>query len=231
MKLMHPLFSSPIHFRENSIQVLTIEHAPTFRKTVLELTAQAEGGEGRFILSEDGSVLDCGESLRIISDYAHLEQVDKRLAGKLILALIREAHEELALETAQLSLAVQRYLGRLCELADFPVGYDRSENIAALLKAMNFGVDLGHLDAEEALYERISLNNLAVRHLCMVLVHAKAYFSPDELSRLYRMARYRKWNLLLLESHPYPERLEGKEHLLFDRDLCELRLENGDKFL
>ena len=62
-------------------------------------------------------------------------------------------------------------------------------------------------------------------HPCFVLVHAKAFFSSDELRRLYDMAAYKKWNLLLLESHQYPERLDGEEHRLIDDDLCELMLD------
>lgn len=45
---------------------------------------------------------------------------------------------------------------------------------------------------------------------------------------LYKMAKYQKWNLLLLESHTYEKRLEGEQHRLFDKDLCELFLECGE---
>ena len=46
MKLAHPLFSTPIRFREDRVQVLVLEAPEAFRKLVAELAAQSEGGEG-----------------------------------------------------------------------------------------------------------------------------------------------------------------------------------------
>lgn len=225
MKLMHPLFSSPIVFSENRIQVLTIEHAPTFRDFVFELMAQSEAQEGRFVLSEKDHVLDCADCLRVISDYMHMDEIEKKIQTKLINALLLEAQEELAEDTLLFSREVQRYLGKLAALADYPVAYEQSENLSALVKAMDFRVDLKGLSAQEALYEYISLCYRVMKKACIVLVQAKAYFSADELRQLYDMARYKKWNLLLLEAHQYPNAIEGEEHRLFDADLCELMLD------
>ena len=225
MKLMHPLFSKPILFTENRIQVLTIERAATFRELVLELTAQMESGEGRFVLSKDDQVLDCEDCLHIVSDYAHIAEPDKKLQNKLIAALLKEAQEEMAEETFALSRDMQRYLGRLAAMADYPVAYEQSENLAALLKAMDFRVELDGLPAVEALYEHIVLYHRLMKNQCFILVHAKAYFSEEELLKLYEMAQYQKWNLLLVESHEYENKLKAEQHRLFDADLCELILE------
>ena len=53
MKLAHPLFSTPIRFREDRVQVLALEAPEAFRRLVAELAAQSEGGEGAFVLSRD----------------------------------------------------------------------------------------------------------------------------------------------------------------------------------
>lgn len=225
MKLMHPLFSSPIVFAENKIQVLTVEHAPMFRELASGFISQMEGENGGFVLSKDDAVLDCGACLHVITDYVHLEALDKRMQSKLLSLLLQDAQEELAEDTLHATRELHAYLGKLAAMADYPVEYDRSENIAALLKAMNFRIDLSGMPAHEALYEHISLCSRVMKNPCFVLVHAKAFFSTDELRGLYDMARYRKWNLLLLESHSYPIRIEGEEHRLFDQDLCELVLD------
>lgn len=228
MKLMHPLFSAPVCFAENHIQVLTVEHAPTFRELVLELTAQMEDYDGRFVLSESDQILDCGQCLHVIADYAHISEPDKRMQNKLIAALLNDAQEELAEETTLLCRDIQQYLGKLAALADYPVAYEQSENLAALLKAMEFRVELDGLPVSEALYEHIALYHRMMKNQCFILVHAKAFFSEEELMNLYKMAKYQKWNLLLLESHTYEKRLEGEQHRLFDKDLCELFLECGE---
>ena len=119
----------------------------------------------------------------------------KRTQSKLIAALIEEAREELAEDTMLFTREVQRYLGKLAALADYPVGYEQSENLQEVLKAMDFHVDLSDLESHEALYEHISLCNRVMKHPCFVLVHAKAFFSREELRSIYEMAQYRKWNL------------------------------------
>lgn len=222
MKLMHPLFSEPIRFRENRIQVLTVENPAMFRELVFELTEQAESREGRFVLSVNDRLLDCAGHIQVVADYAHLSAPDKRLQTKLITALLKQAQESMAEEGFRLSLHMQEYLGKLAALADYPVAYEQSENLPALLKAMDFRVDLEGLPPHETLYEYLSLLDRLLKEQCFVLVQAKSYFAEQELCQLYAMAQYRKWNLLLLEAHALPKRLEGEQHRLYDADLCEL---------
>ena len=45
MRLLHPLLSSPIHWRENEIPVLVIERPELFRSMIFSLSTQAEGEE------------------------------------------------------------------------------------------------------------------------------------------------------------------------------------------
>ena len=72
---------------------------------------------------------------------------------------------------------------------------------------------------------RDRLHGLA-KDQCFVLVNAKAFFSAAELEKLYKMARYRKLCLLLLEPRAGTT-LPGEEIRLFDEDLCELTLDSG----
>lgn len=141
---------------------------------------------------------------------------------QLFTALLRQAQETMAEETFRLSAQLQEYLGKLAALADYPVAYEQSENLLPLLKAMEFRVDLEDLPPHETLYEYLSLLDRLLKDQCFVLVQAKTYFSEQELLQLYSMAQYRKWNLLLLEAHAAPRRLDGEVHRLYDADLCEL---------
>ncbi len=228
MKLTHPIFSEPIFFRENRVQVLAVEAPGAFRKLVTELTQQSEGGEGAFVLSCDDVCLDPAEHLQVIFDYIHPQTLEKRLLNKAIAALLKEAQEAMPEETFQFARAVQMYLGQLAALADYPVAFEQSENLLDLLKAMNFRVDLSDLPVCEALYERMALVHNLAKNQCFVLVNARAYFSAEELTNLYAMARYRKISLLMMES-----RIEGplsdEDIRLFDADLCELTLDSGQE--
>ena len=225
MKLTHPLFSAPVRFREDRVQVLVIEAPEAFRKLVAELTAQSEGGEGTFVLSRNDTCLEIEDHIHVIFDFIHPQALEKKLQSKALASLIQEARETLTAETLAFSQAVQAYLGKLAALADYPVAFAQSENLPDLLKAMEFRVDLSDLPAFEALYERMALIDGLTKHQCFTLVNARAYFSAEELKKLYAMARYRKLTLLMIESHidaPLPD----EDIRLFDADLCELTLDS-----
>lgn len=68
-----------------------------------------------------------------------------------------------------------------------------------------------------------------MKHQCFVLVHAKSCFSEEELGKLYEMALYEKWKLMLLEAHGRESILPIEQQWIFDRDLCELFLEDGQE--
>lgn len=117
-------------------------------------------------------------------------------------------------------------MGKLAALADYPVAFEQSENLPALLKAMDFRADLSGLSACEALLEQMTLLHGLAKDQCFVLVNAKAFFSAAELEKLYKMALYRKLCLLLLEPRAGTI-LPGEQIRLFDEDLCELTLDSG----
>ena len=228
MKLMHPLFSSPVCLKENSIQTLVVENPAVLRKLAAELLAQAEGREGEFILSAQDHVLDCSAHLNVIHDFFHLQEMEKRLQTKAISALLKNTQEALAKENFQLFQSIQEYLGKLAAQAEFPVAYETADNLSALLKAMDFRVDFSDLPTVEALYEHMALINSLLKDQCFVLIHAHAFFSEDELVQLIHMAHYRKIPLILLESHAYAP-LESENIRLYDADLCELTLDEQEK--
>lgn len=229
MKLMHPLFSNPIEFRENSISVLILENPLAFRKLTSELVRQSECGEGQFVLSQRDVPLDCASHLNVLLDYVHLGTVEKRVQTKAIHALIQSVQETLTRETCQFTMILQEYLGKLANLADYPVEYDRSENLPALLKAMDFRVDLGGLPECEALFEQLALLNRLSKDQCFVLVNAKSYFNSDELAQIYQMTQYQKMNLLMLENHASDPIHPFENMILFDSDMCELHLDSSDE--
>lgn len=231
MKLTHPLFSRPIVFRENRVPVLVVEEPCTFRRLALDLIGQSEGLDGEFVLSRNDCCLDCGDSLRVFQDYAHLENVDRRVQTKALSALLRAAQEALPEEALHLTRELQEYLSKLALLSDAPVAYEQSENLAALLKAMDFRVELSGLSPCEALLEQLLLAQRFLKEPCLALIHARTYFSAEEMRQLYAMAQYHKLHLLLLETRAPEPPLPDEELRLFDRDLCELTLDSPDEIL
>ena len=229
MKLVHPVLSGPIAFEEGRIAVLTIERPEVFRAFVTDLTRQAEGEDGEAVLSERGKVLDPACCLKVISDYVHFQPAEKRVLNRFMAAVQRSAHEELEQETRVLMQNIQNYLGRLALQLDHPVTYETGENILPLLKAAGFQLDFGELPPAEALMEELSFYHRMMGQACLVLVSAKDWLTEEELRQLYSAAQYQKWNLLLIETDLKGISLDAEDHILIDRDLCELRYEGGDR--
>lgn len=225
MRLSHPLLSFPIHWRENEIPVLVIEHPKLFRNMVFSLSAQAGGEEGEFSLSLDYEPLDCGEHLHVLRDYVSLPLEDRKLQNRFQSLLQTMVREELAAETNALQREITGYLDRLVSASDYPVSLSGGEYIFPLLKALKCQPVLDGEGPLERLVQYLALYSGLMKDQCFVLVAARAYFSQEELREFYRMAAYEKWRILLLEQR-MPEPLPGEVFCLLDESLCELRLDS-----
>jgi CRISPR type II-A-associated protein Csn2 len=224
MKLMHPILSAPIVWRENHLPVVVLESPVLFRQWVFMLSAQAAGEAGDFVLVDGNDMLDCGRELIVITDYSRLPLENRRLQLGFQNFLQQVAREDLAADSDAFNQAAQRYLGRVATALDYPSAHTEGDYALLLLKALKFQLCL---EAEEPLgqlaeYLRCARSFLA--NPCFVLVGAHLYFSPAELLGLYQLAAYQKWRLLLLEASCFPS-LKGEEYYVIDEGMCELRLD------
>jgi len=161
----------------------------------------------------------------VVYDYAHLEKFEKKIQSRWMISVFQIAQENMAKDTYDLSLTIQQYWGKLSTLVDSPMAYEESNNLAILLKAMDVHIDMEGLSFAESLYEHLSLHHRLLKNQCLVLVQARSILSKEELLQLYKMASYEKWNLLLLEATQQERISEYEKYRLFDKDLCELILE------
>lgn len=225
MTLVHSILSRPIEFRENEIPVLTVEEPKTFRRMAGSLLAQSEGEEGPFALIDGNDLLDCGAALHVVSDFFHLQPASRKIQARFQTLLQTAAREEMGQETVSLLESLNRYLSELALKIDFPVSFEQGDYLSAILKNVGFQLSLDGLTEMEALIEHIGIYENLLQIKCFVLIGAKEYFTTEELEKLYEMAFYRKWNLMLLEASKR-DALAHEYHILIDSDLCEIRLEN-----
>lgn len=222
------MLSSPIHWRENEIPVLVIEHPKLFREMVFSLSAQADGEEGEFSLSLDYEPLDCGEHLYVLRDYFSLPLDDRKLQNRFQSLLQTVIREELPEESDALQKEICRYLEHVNRAVDYPLSFSGGEYILPLLKALKCQPVLDGKEPLEQLIQYLTLYSGLMKNPCFVLAEAHSYFSREELLQFYRIANYEKWRILLLEqrmSNPLP----GEIFCLLDEGLCELRLDSSEK--
>lgn len=128
----------------------------------------------------------------------------------------------------ELSWAIREFMGKLATVSEYPIAYEQGENILALLKAMDFHIDLDGLLPCEALYEHMALLHKLSKKQCFILINAHSYFNTEELTMLFKMVQYQKMQLLLIESHAVSKRIDCEEIVLFDEDMCQLSLDSVD---
>ena len=230
MRLTHPMLSDFIRWRENSVPVLVLESPPLYRKTVFELSGQADGEEGDFVLSLDYEPLDCGEYLHVIRDYVSLSLDDRKLQNRFQSLLQGTIREELAEQTNHLQQEIHSYLQKVTLHLDYPVCCTQGDYVQPLLKAIRYQPVLDGLEPLERLAQYIELYSGLMKHQCFVLVGAHSYFSSGELKKLYRTAFYQKWKLLLLEPG-IADLLPEEDVILLDKDFCELHLDSSQQLL
>ena len=228
MRLSHPLLSGPIHWTEGKIPVLILEHQQVFRQVVFELSGQAAGDEGEFILSFEYETLDCGAHLHVLRDYFPLSLDDRKLQNQFQKVLQFTIREELPEDTGHLQQEIARYLGLVSVHMDYPLSFTEGEYILPLLKAVKCQPALDGEGALEQLMQYMELYSGLMPQQCFALVNAHQYFSQEELMELYQMANYRKWYLFLLEQMQKPA-LSCEDIYLIDQSLCEIRVDSEGK--
>lgn len=224
MRLAHPQLSEPIKFRENTIPVLVLEDPKLFRNWVFALTEQAGGEAGPFVLSVNYEIIDCADHLNVIRDFHDYPLDDRRLSNRFQSLLQTIMREELAQETDELQNSIAAYLRRVSVRMGYPSEYNEGEYAYQLLKALKFRPSLEDDTDIGKLIEYLDLSAGLLKAQCFILIGAKSHFSSEELQELYKMATYKKWNVLLVE--PYiRERLPNEFAIILDSNLCELRLD------
>lgn len=228
MKLMHPLLTWPLELGRGHVPVLVAESPQLFRKWVFELSGQAQGEEGQWVLSHQDEVLDCAQHLLVVDNYVHLSLEDRKLHNRFHTLVQSLMWEELEEESTDLQQTIQYYLARLASQIPVPVGYGEGDAVWPLLKALKLQPVLDGVSPLEHLTQYLELYQQLMPQPCALLVGLHMYFTSQELERFYQMALYEKWNIVVLEPHQYQPLLH-EQVCVIDGDLCELRVDSPEE--
>lgn len=228
MRLSHPMLSAPIRWREGRIPALVLEHPKIFRRAVFELSAQADGDEGEFVLSLDFGPLECAGRLHVLRDYVSLPLSDRNLQNKFQSLLQSVVREELQEKTEALQSDIASYLEAVTASVGCAASFSCGEYAVALLKALKYQPAIDEDGPLERLMQYIGLYCRLLKDQCFVLVGAHTYFSREELGGLFLAALNKRWNLLILE-RDIDAALPQEDVILLDGSLCELRLDLEDE--
>lgn len=221
MKLVHPDFFCQIELPEDRIPILILENPTCFLKYVSDLINQSSGKDGEWILSHENKPLNFIKSCDVLIDPFSLEINQRRFIHSLYENLEKEVmNSELLLEWNAIYPGLAKIVEEIINSTDHHLAYSDKIDIKDFFKFMN----VHFCDSSETLIEKmidymtIAADVFGIR--LFVLINFKTYIDSTGLRYLYEQAIYKKYRLLLIESHFESEDNDLEKVIIVDKDNC-----------
>ena len=220
MKLVYENVGHVLCFDGGDALELVIEPPKLFSEIISSLNEQADGGQGKAILSISGKPVEFSRYADISLQFAPFELNRKSLITKLISSLEQRAIEaNLYEETGTLLHNIEIYIDKLAE--DFPFEIDcKKVAIGPIIKALSPEVDDTDLSNIERVFSYMELMRELDRDRLFIMINMRSYFSNEEMERFVESACLHDFKLLLIESTSRSI-LKNTKRYTIDEDLCE----------
>lgn len=219
MKFIYGEWELNLEFRENEVQVVTIENREYFSAFLQNLYNQSQGIDGKIILSEGEKVLSLNKVVEIIWNPFSVDINNRKILSKLFQELKTISIEEQYTEICELNSKVINYLDDLNLKIPYPIQFHLDLDILDLYKVYGVQLDTEGIDMFERLLQYIKVLKTLCGIRLLVFINMKNYLSEKQIKELYKTAFYYKMNLLLVEAHQ-GKNLECEKNQLIDEDMC-----------
>lgn len=219
MKFIYGERELNLEFRENEVQVVTIENREYFSAFLQDLYNQSQGIGGKIILSEGEKMLSLNKVVEIVWNPFSVDINNRKILSKLFQELKTISIEEQYTEICELNSKVINYLDELNLKIPYPIQFHLDLDVLDLYKVYGVQLDIEGMDMFERLLQYVKV----LKSLCgiqlLVFVNLKNYLSEKQIKELYKTAFYYKMNLLLVEAHQ-GKKFECEKNQLIDEDMC-----------
>ena len=219
MTLMHPLFSTPIFFNENEIQVLIIENQTELRAFIFDLRYQINGQAGESVLAENFEPIEISNLLILLTDIFSLDFTSRKLLSYIFAETTLVASNFLN-DLQKSTIALNRIASEIAADMEFDISFNELTDPTSILKQFNFFVDISNLSYVEQLTLYIKFQQRFFHNKLVVLYNLKACLSPHELELFYQAVLYEKLSILLIEDIQRGRPLSAEHLVIIDKDLC-----------
>lgn len=219
--LSHTVFSAPILFEENCINVLSIENPMFFTNFLNDIIAQINGETGEVFLSENYQPLSIAKNLSLITDILFINFENRKIITKLHKDLANIAvQENMYSLTQEIKIILADYISKLLSNSELPLSFDIEEDTQNLIKFANVKINTEAKSiCEKALIYMDVIRDLGLAKY-FIFVNLFSFVSDEDRLKLYEEICYKKFNVLFLENM-FREKISSKEkYLLLDKDLC-----------
>ena len=220
MKLLHPEYPLEMIFEENYVQRLVIESPKIMAEFVLDFKNQIAKKEGRWILSQDGKVLNISDVCEFIIDIFDVEINQRKSIGILYDALEKEINEsELFIKWREILASIESVLNCAIDNMDYDICYQEMD-IKQLFKSIDIQFKKDSDNYVENLLQYMELMSEIRKIKIFILLNASSFLTVDELKYLYEQSFYKKYNLLLIDSQDIKIFSEVEQKIIIDKDAC-----------
>lgn len=220
MKLIERNLGLEVDLREGIVSVIVIEKIPLRLSIVEQLYLGQMGKEVEWVLVENEKNYDLSKKTEIILEPFSLELNNKKVKTKLYQDIKAISQDVYFTQGLEIHSAICTYLENLFEKIPYPIKYEEEWNLTELLKA--YGVEL--VEESDNLCEKLFNYIKLVSSVCnidiFIIVNIKQYLSDDELYELYKLARYSKIQLLLIEFNMADKKSDFEDIYIIDKDGC-----------
>lgn len=222
-KLVYGKYDISMSLEENYVNELIIENPPVLAQMVQELTTQADGGEGGFVLSEDGKPLSVEKNLVFIKDPFSMDVNQRKLLTKLYEELEEHTTDTLFLEGQDFYHAYIRYMNGVCEKSGLFLTYEEELRVEDIFKLAKLRIDCQAESLVEQIAEYIRVWAELLHQEVFVFLNLKLFLTKEELEALYQECFYRKVQMILIEA-VFTEKMPEEKIYLIDKDKCIIYL-------
>ncbi|MGL5869584.1 type II-A CRISPR-associated protein Csn2 [Clostridium chrysemydis] len=228
IKIVTDLLENDIEFKENYINILEINNKSVFNKLLYLINRNIYSKEDdEIIIYNDLEQLNFSKSCLVIYDYFNCIANQNKVL-KLLYEDISKEYSFNYENNEYMELQSKLLNSINTVLCEYEYKFDKKEflEIKDILKIMDLKFDQEHYDKP---FENIMLlidliDNLKICKI-IIFVNLKCYLKEGELKEVYKMIKYKRINVLLIEFYNN-KKVEGENKISIDEDYDEINTIN-----
>lgn len=222
MKLTQAQYNLELDLAENVATILVIENKGAMVEIVRDLIIQSRGGEGQFILSNNGKELKLNKNLDVVINPFEINLNEKRILTAMYKRLEESANEHIE-DKEKLNGLMVNLLDEILETETAAFyDYDFELEWKDLFKLYNVRVADDTESLLELIVEYIKTVACYLGIRLVVFVGLDMFFSSKDLNLIISQANYCKVHLLLISARELDNICECNIYIL-DGDKCVIR--------
>ena len=219
MKLVWQTMGISIELKENIVTNIIVESPSMMSKLVKDTMFQCDGQEGKWLLFINNELEKLHKYCDIIMNPFSIDFNNKKIISRLYQQL-KEIGDDFIEQQTVINSSVIQFLEMLLERIPYSnLTYKIDFDLEQLFKLYGVKIENETETVLDGLIEYIKILSQMMFVPILFLVNIRSYLSKEEVLELYKMARYHKVHLVLLESIER-EIIDFEQLFIIDKDLC-----------